>query len=205
MSNEPLNNEGVAPNQENRSETRDGSDNRSSDLAKPPKFSWLRCALVYLLKPQTILGGVLAFGISQGADFYKAYRASQDTELNSVRDKLASVIGNIPPTSGDLGKVIESVRGLYPLYDSKAAREKISIILGKLENIRALRKAEEENEAAKHDALRAEAEAKKRQDAKAVEEARLLAQKREAAAIDASKKAVEAAVKVVEAVMQMGP
>jgi len=155
-------------------------------------FKWSRRAWVYLVKPQTLLGGIVAFGIVQGVDLYKEYEASQDAEVSSARDKLATEIRNLPTTSAALGSVVENVRGLYQLYDSKRAREKISHKVGELENLLALKREEEKKEGEREAALRAEAEARKRQDAKAAEEARLQAQKKAAEARALAKRVAEA-------------
>ena len=115
--------------------------------------------LVTMADSKSLLGGIVAFGIVQGVDLYKEYEASQDAEVSSARDKIAAEIRNLPTTSAALGAVVENIRGLYQLYDSERAREKISRTVGDLENLLALKRDEEAKEAERQAALRAEAEA----------------------------------------------
>ncbi len=167
-----------------------------------PKFKRSLRYVAYVLKPQTLLGSILAFVIIQGVDFFKDFKALRSEEVISVRERLASELKNLPIESTQMERVIDNIRRLFKLYESEGARKKISMMIGELEESRARMVEQEDNTRAKEEALQKarqdEEEAKSKEDQQAAEIARKDAEKKAAEKKKADNSLYETQKKIIK-------
>lgn len=116
-------------------------------------------ALAYLFSPQVLLGGIIAFVLTQSVDFYKKHLSDAHEEFVSARDAVIKDITPYPADPGETTKVIGTVSALSTLYASKEARDLIDVAVKELTNARVLQfaAARKQLEADAAQALAAEA------------------------------------------------
>jgi hypothetical protein len=116
------------------------SDSNEQHLA-PTKF-WMP-ALRYLLSPKILIGGILAFLITEGVDAYKEHRTESRADFIECRAQVLKRIDPLPQMSADTAKVIASVNALYSVYEADEARQLIRKAIGELSDLKSRQLSEE--------------------------------------------------------------
>lgn len=116
----------------------------------------LKRFLAYFLSPKVLIGGVLAYALTQGVEAYKIYRTDSREDIVEVRKQVLEIMLPSPQTAAAAQLAIDDITRLFALYRTEAANDVLVRAVGTLAELKA---ALAEKEAARVAAIEAERQA----------------------------------------------